>query len=376
VNDSTGRRIGRYEVERELAEGGMGVVYLAVQPELERRVVLKRMRRDLADEEEAEERFLREARTAASIHHPNVVCVYDCFTWRGEPYIACEYVDGLDAASALEKAGPFPPRIAALVALEIAHGLEELHARGLVHRDLKPDNVLLGRGGEVKIADFGIAHDPKEPSLTDTGVSMGTPDYMSPEQLRGERVDYRSDLFALGALLYELVSGKPPFLQPDPADSQAEPSRLLRIEQGRYRPLRSAARGTPRALARITSRCLRANPKRRIGSAAELRRRLERHLGAAWRSEAARREIAEWLTHRDLLPARGKTKRAPREKHPARPAPIAGWMRRALRLALAAAVGALLLDLVFGGPGLLPGSPSDWSSLAQKWLTTASAADR
>jgi len=376
VDESTGRKIGRYEVQRELAEGGMGVVYLAVQPELERHVVLKRMRRDLADAEEAEERFLREARTAAAIHHPNVVCVYDCFSWRGEPYIACEYVDGLDAASALEKVGPFPPRIAALVALEIAHGLEELHARGLVHRDLKPDNVLLGRAGEVKIGDFGIAHDPKEPSLTDTGVSMGTPDYMSPEQLRGERVDYRADLFAFGALLYELVTGKPPFQQPDPADSQAEPSRIVRIEQGRYLPLRSATRGAPRALARITSRCLRANPKRRIGSAAELRRRLERHLGRAWRSEAARREIGEWLTQRDLLPARGKTKRAPRAKRAAQSVPTSGWMRRALRLALAAAIGALLLDLVFGGRGVPLGSPRDWSSLAQQWLITASATDR
>jgi serine/threonine protein kinase len=376
VDESTGRKIGRYEVERELAEGGMGVVYLAVQPELERHVVLKRMRRDLADAEEAEERFLREARTAAAIHHPNVVCVYDCFSWRGEPYIACEYVDGLDAASALEKVGPFPPRIAALVALEIAHGLEELHARGLVHRDLKPDNVLLGRAGEVKIGDFGIAHDPKEPSLTDTGVSMGTPDYMSPEQLRGERVDYRADLFAFGALLYELVTGKPPFQQPDPADSQAEPSRIVRIEQGRYLPLRSATRGAPRAHARITSRCLRANPKRRIGSAAELRRRLERHLGRAWRSEAARREIGEWLTQRDLLPARGKTKRAPRAKRAAQSVPTSGGMRRGLRLALAAAIGALLLDLVFGGRGVPLGSPRDWSSLAQEWLITASATER
>ena len=226
------------------------------------------------------------------------------------------------------------------------------------------------------MADFGIAHDPKEPWLTDTGVSMDTPDYMSPEQLRGERVDYRSDLFALGALLYELVSGKPPFLQPDPADSQAEPSRLLRIEQGRYRPLRSAARGTPRALARITSRCLRANAKRRVGSAAELRRRLERHLGAAWRSEAVRREIAEWLTHRDLLPARGKTKRAPRETPgatlPRSPGRCGARCASRSRPRSERCFSTWFSEI----PGSSPGPPSDWSSLAQKWLTTASAADR
>ena len=192
------------------------------------------MQRGLQGDEEAEQRFLREARTAAAIHHPNVVCVYDCFTWRGEPYIACEYVDGLDAASALAKAGGFPPRIAALIALEVARGLEELHARGLVHRDLKPDNVLLGRAGEVKIADFGIAHDPKEPSLTRSGVSLGTPAYMSPEQIRGERVDFRADLFALGAVLYELLSGTTPFAPPHPEEKDAEPSQLRRIERGLF----------------------------------------------------------------------------------------------------------------------------------------------
>ncbi len=268
MSDTAVRKVGRYEVERELAEGGMGVVYLARQPCLDRPVVLKRMRKELAGDPEAEQRFLREARTAAAIHHPNVVGVYDSFSWRGEPYIVCEYVDGLDAASALTKAGPFPPRIAALVALEIARGLEELHGHALVHRDLKPDNVLLGRKGEVKIADFGIAHDPKAPSLTRTGVSLGTPAYMSPEQLRGERVDARSDLFALGAVLYELLAGTTPFAQPDSPEEDAEPSLLRRIERGCFEPLRRAAPGTPRALAGLVHRCLRAKPKRRIAASA------------------------------------------------------------------------------------------------------------
>ncbi len=287
-------KVGRYEVERELAEGGMGVVYLARQPSLERPVVLKRKRRDLAGDEEAEERFRREALVAAGIHHPNVVGVYDCFTWRGEPYIVCEYVDGVDAATALTKVSRFPPRIAALVALEIARGLEELHGRALVHRDLKPDNILLGRGGEVKIGDFGIAHDARSPSLTRTGVSLGTPAYMSPEQLRGERVDHRTDLFALGALLYELVSGATPFPQPDPSEQDAEPSLLLRVEREEFAPLRRVAPGTPRPLARIVSRCLRAVADRRIGSTVGLRRALERQLGGISPTDA-RREIAEWL---------------------------------------------------------------------------------
>jgi serine/threonine-protein kinase len=361
VDSESARRVGRYEVERELAEGGMGVVYLALQPQLERPVVLKRMRRDLQDDEEAEQRFLREARTAAAIHHPNVVGVYDCFSWRGEPYIVCEYVEGLDAASALAKAGGFPPRIAALIALEIARGLEELHGRGLVHRDLKPDNVLLGRAGEVKIADFGIAHDPKETSLTKSGVSLGTPAYMSPEQLRGERVDFRADLFALGAVLYELLTGATPFAPPDPAEQDAEPSQLRRIERGDFRPLRRAAPGTPRALARIVHRCLRARPKRRIGSAADLRSLLERHVGTAAPGDT-RREIADWLDDRKLLPARGKTKRAKRDDAPERPVRV----RHAFRLALAAAVAGLLVTLALELPE--PPRPAAWPSLSKRWL--------
>jgi serine/threonine-protein kinase len=159
AGDPNGRKIASYEIEEELAQGGMGVVFLARQPSLERRVVLKTLRRDLAEDESWEERFTREAQAAAGVHHPNVVVVYDCFSWRGERFIAQEHVDGKDAASALKQVGRFEPRIVGLVALEVARGLEEIHARGIVHRDLKPANILLGRAGEAKIADFGIALD-------------------------------------------------------------------------------------------------------------------------------------------------------------------------------------------------------------------------
>ncbi len=362
MSEPTTRKIGRYEVERELAEGGMGVVYLALQPELERPVVLKRKRRDLDGDEEADERFLREARSAAAIHHPNVVAVYDCFAWRGEPYIVSEYVDGIDAASALAKAGPLPPRIATLLALEIVRGLEELHGRGLVHRDLKPDNVLLGRGGEVKIADFGIAHDPRGPSLTRTGIALGTPPYMSPEQLRGERVDFRSDLFALGVVLYELLAGTTPFAAPDPDDEKAEPSQLLRIERGHLRSLGRAAPGTPRAIVRIAHRLLRAKPKQRFASTAELRRRLERYLGVSAPAET-RREIAAWLAEGRVLPARGKTRRASPEELPD---PARSRVRSGLRWALAAAVAALLATLVLRYPDL-PVASAEWTALTRPW---------
>src|SRR5262245_26428408 len=153
----------------------MGQVLLGRQLSLDRPAVLKKLRREVAALPEGVERFQREARAAAALHHPNVVSVYDCFSFRGDPYIAQEYVDGLDLRGVLAHCGRLPARIAGLIALELARGLEAIHARGTVHRDLKPGNVLVSRRGEVKIADFGIALDPTTPSLTRTGVVLGTP---------------------------------------------------------------------------------------------------------------------------------------------------------------------------------------------------------
>jgi len=330
--DPAGRKLGSYEVEEELAQGGMGVVYLARQASLDRRVVLKTLRRDLAEDPSSDERFTREARAAARVHHPNVVVVYDCFSFRSERFIAQEHVDGKDAASVLRQLGRFDARAVGLVALEVARGLEEIHAHGIVHRDLKPANILLGRAGETKIADFGIALDARGATLTQTGQALGTPLYMSPEQLRGARVDARSDLFSLGVVLYELLAGARPF-----AEESAEGEGLVeRIEAGRFAPLRSLAPKTPRALARVVEHCLRAKPKRRFASSAELRRALERQLGAPSPSDC-REELAAWLAEKKVFePVRGETRRAPR----ARGTRSGGWVRRAAVPVLAAGLAA------------------------------------
>jgi len=329
--DPSGRRIASYEIEEELAQGGMGVVYLAQQPSLERRVVLKTLRRDLAEDPNQEERFTREAQAAARVHHPNVVVVYDCFSWRNERFIAQEHVDGKDVASVLGQVSRFDPRIVGLVALEVARGLEEIHAHGIVHRDMKPANILLGRAGETKIADFGIAIDMKGSTLTQTGQSMGTPLYMSPEQLRGARVDPRSDQFSLGVVLYEMLTGKRPFADETPdGDGLVE-----RIEAGRRPPVRKLAPATPRALARIVERCLRAKPKRRFGATAELRRALERQLGAP-SAAACREAIAAWLWEKKVFKAaKGETRRTPRAR-----AGQASWTRRLVVPVLAAGLAA------------------------------------
>jgi serine/threonine-protein kinase len=293
----TRKTIGSYEVQRELGQGGMGVVYLARQPALEREVVIKTLRRGLAEDANIEERFRREAQAAAHIHHQNVVAVYDCFAWRGERFIVQEYVAGEDLASVLQVVRRLDPRIAGFVALELARGLEEVHTQGVVHRDLKPGNVLLGRGGDVKIADFGIALEPRNAALTQVGLAVGTPAYMSPEQHLGERADQRSDLFSFGVLLYEMLTGELPF--PD-SDDEKDQILVRRMEAGRYVNPRELAPDTPRALARLIRACLRPKAKKRLQSATALRRALECLLGHPSPAEH-RAEIAAWLWERKIF---------------------------------------------------------------------------
>ena len=342
------RKIGSYDVIEPLDEGGMGVVYLASQAELDREVVIKGLRRNLAGNRDQDERFRREAEAASRVHHQNVVAVYDCFVWRGERFIAQEYVDGADLAATLGVVHRFEPRVAGCLALELARGLEAIHERGIVHRDLKPANVLMGRQGEVKIADFGIALEASEERLTQIGYAVGTPPYMSPEQLLGERVDTRSDLFAFGVLLYEMLSGVLPFPEVDPENGEAL---IHRIQGGRYRPLGRAAPGTPRWLVRLVNRLLRAKPARRLASAGELRRALERKLRGAEPLQC-RRELAFWLRERKVFEADVD------ETQLARPAEASrGWAPRLRGVLRAAAVLLLLGALGVGAVSFRPQLP-------------------
>jgi len=278
----------------------MGLVLRARQESLDRPVVLKRIRQDLASDAELEARFEREARTAARIHHSNVVTVYDRFQYRGAHYIASEFVDGVDLAALVERESPLPWSIAAAIGLEILRGLEAIHAEGTLHRDLKPHNILIGRRGEVKIADFGLAVDLSGSPLTQPGIAVGTPPYMPPEQLRGERVDARVDLFSFGCVLYEMLTGRTPFRMPD---EEATDSLLSRIERGRYPRVRTVCRDAPRALVRLVRRCLQPRARRRIASARDARRVLESLLGRS-RAADCREQIAAWLWERQVFEQR------------------------------------------------------------------------
>ena len=226
VTISAGTRLGPYELLAPLGAGGMGEVWIAHDLRLHRRVAVKLLHADLSSDGDRLARFEREARTAAALSHPNIVALHDVGDWQGRPWIVTELLDGETLRGRLGR-GALPLREALAVAAEAAYGLAAAHARGIVHRDVKPENLFLCRDGLVKILDFGLARLEAVPtgseeaggSVTSTGFVVGTPGYMSPEQARGDAVDARSDLFSLGAVLYEALTGARAFQRPSAVET-------------------------------------------------------------------------------------------------------------------------------------------------------------
>src|SRR5258708_904906 len=204
-------RIGKYEIMRPLGKGAMGIVYLAHDTVLERDVALKVMVSQIADDPELKQRFEREARAVAKMTHPNVVTVFDLGSHSdGSPFIDMEFLQGTDHKRALEQPPPLTLERKAPINVEVLAGLAHAHQAGIVHRDIKPANIFINTEGTVKIMDFGVAR-LTTASMTGTGNIVGTADYMSPEQVKGSRVDGRSDVFSVGCMLYELLSNRRPF---------------------------------------------------------------------------------------------------------------------------------------------------------------------
>jgi hypothetical protein len=212
---SDGDEFAGYRIERRLGRGGMGILYLAVEPGLERRVALKLIAPEAADDEVFARRFAEESRIAASIEHPNVVPIYAAGEEAGVPYIAMRYVAGADLARRLTREGRLAPQVAVDLIAQIGNGLDAIHAAGLIHRDVKPANVLLSGddgGDHAYITDFGVARNvATESGLTQTGRFVGTLDYVAPEQISGGAIDARVDVYALGCLLFKLLTGEVPF---------------------------------------------------------------------------------------------------------------------------------------------------------------------
>ncbi len=207
------RTIGRYELVSELGRGAMGVVYKATDPVLGRQVAIKTINMALERDgiENYEARFYQEARAAGGLNHPNIVTIYDVGKNGDIAYMAMEFVEGVELRSLLSGGRPLPVAQAISIATQVAEGLAYAHERGIVHRDIKPPNIMVTPGGSVKIADFGIARMRASESLTQTGMMLGSPKYMSPEHVLGKRADQRGDIFSLGIILYEMLAGAAPF---------------------------------------------------------------------------------------------------------------------------------------------------------------------
>lgn len=207
-----GARVGRYEILERLGSGAMGEVYLGRDVTLNRNVALKALNDAHLGRADLRERFAREARAVASISHPNVVQIFDIAEAGGRPYFVMEYLKGMDGSVLLARRGKLSQPEAVAIALAAAHGLSEAAAAGIIHRDVKPANLVLTDRGVVKVTDFGLAKsDQIGAGLTGKGVTLGTPDYMAPEQARGGAIDTRADVYGLGCTLFHLVSGRPPF---------------------------------------------------------------------------------------------------------------------------------------------------------------------
>jgi serine/threonine-protein kinase len=283
------------EVVKKLSTGPITDLYHAIQEPLGRPAFVKALGSSILPSSPFAASLEREARLLAELDHPNILKVYD-FVRRGERmWLVLEYVDGASLEELMQKSRKLPEPFACAVALEICRALSHAHAHGVVHRDVQPKNVLLAKDGSVKLANFSIAFDermPTAPELLEGGTGYGGPSYMSPEQILGERADGRSDLFSLGVLLYEMLSGERPFDGPD------DRSTSLRIRRDPVPPLAKKAPGISPALERVTQRCLEKMPSDRFDSSAEACAALEsaaRELGA---------EPTAGLVHDTLVRAR------------------------------------------------------------------------
>lgn len=288
------RIVGPYRILEELGSGGMAVVHKAIQPALDRLVALKELRSEYVHDKQISTRFEREATSLATLQHGNIVHVYDYLREVDSAYIVMEYVDGIDLFDVLADAPRVPADIAAIVASQVAAGLEYAHSRGIVHRDIKPSNILLSKRGEVKIMDFGIARDPGKSELTQIGLAVGTPAYMAPEQIRGDTIDFRTDIFALGICLYEMLAGEKPWPEEEGR------SVTVKVLDEPYIPIDRVHKGVPPALVRIIERCLAKDPAERFATTFELRRALEIYVSTEVPADP-RARIALFLRNRGYI---------------------------------------------------------------------------
>ena len=308
------KKLGKYHVLGEIGRGGMAVVYRARQESLDRIVAIKELDLSRSSQDpKALERFQQEARASASLVHPSIITVHDFWERSQKAYIAMEFVEGLELKEALGILGPVGPVTATRIGISLCHALSYAHEKGVIHRDIKPGNVMLSTQGSVKLADFGIALVSGSADLTTTGQIIGTPSYMSPEQIRGEPLGPASEVFSLGAVLYEMVTGAKPFTGP------SDVAVTHTIVHKRPVRIRKLSPKTPRRLVRVIMKCLRKKPLRRYATMDELAKALGSSLP---RKVSSTREVVSTLVAKagqqgndhmtiplaspDLAPSRGR----------------------------------------------------------------------
>jgi len=275
TNENTPLVNDRYRVERSIGRGGMAEVFLARDILLDRLVALKVLFPEYAIDPNFVERFRREAQSAAALTHPNIVAVYDWGKVNATYFIAMEYVEGKTLATLLKERGPLSPTHACDVVSEVAGALSFAHENGVIHRDIKPGNILIGLGGQVKVADFGIARalgSNIDEALTEIGSVMGTATYLSPEQAQGAQPDPRSDIYSLGVMMYELVAGRPPFT------GESAVAVAYQHVHNFPQPLRELIADLPRGFESVVAKCMAKNEQRRYESAVLVREDVRRIL--------------------------------------------------------------------------------------------------
>src|SRR5262245_47222750 len=289
MSDDVPERIEGYRIDAELARGGMGVVYLAQQDFPERRVALKLLSPDLAADPDFRERFIRESNAAASTEHPSIVPVYGAGEAGGRLYLAMRFIDGTDLGALIRRDGPLPAERAVEICAQVAAALDAAHARGLVHRDVKPGNILIDTAGNAYLTDFGlITRTEVETGITKTGQFMGSTAYCAPEQIRGDEVDPRTDVYSLGCVLFECLTGEPPF----PRQNEAA-TLYAHLEETPTKPSARRA-GVPAGLDVVVQKAMAKRLDWRYASAGELASEARAAIGTS-PPEARPRRSRRWV---------------------------------------------------------------------------------
>jgi serine/threonine-protein kinase len=258
----------RYEIIEELGKGGMGKVYRVEDKKIKEEVALKLIKPEVASDKKTIERFSNELKMARKIAHRNVCKMYDLGEEKGTHYITMEYVPGEDLKTTIRRVGPLGAGKVVFIAKQMCEGLEEAHSLGVIHRDLKPQNIMIDKGGNARIMDFGIARSIEAKGITGEGVMIGTPEYMSPEQTEAKDVDKRSDIYSLGVVLYEMVTGRVPF--------EGETPLAIAMKHKSEAPKDPKELNTeiPRDLSLVILKCLEKDKENRYQSAGEVRSEL------------------------------------------------------------------------------------------------------